>query len=408
MAQRSRSFFLAMVAAAGLLLGGCGDDTSPSNGVGVVTFSDGWMGILDTATQTVSGPFLAGELGSQNNSLLDVVITPDRKTALISNFNDSKVFIVDISRRSAPVVLGSITTSFFAEDLALTPDGRFALMSDGGFSPKIAVIDVKNVTLIEEYTSPDIDPDPASTSYDAYFNSIDVAADGRTVLAADYFNGKVHTLTINDAGHLTFAGSIDVTDGGTLRPVNVTISPNSKTALVSVVSSDPDNTDTLYAADYMRFPVLEITAPGVVAFKSFVATAARITACQSIVFNSLSTKAYALCTQEDPDVTDLMPPNNTIVELNVGYTSTVSDSGNTTEVGFIGSSQLFGVDTLALDRYNRYLYVSNMTVSGAKSYLQVLDVTKRTVVKTIDFVDVEMPPGGGVTVPALPTGVYIR
>lgn len=406
-----RYFFLTMVAVAGLLLGGCGnDDAAPTIdvGVGVVAFSNGWMAIIDTTTQTVSGPFLAGELGSSDGGLFDVVITPDRKTALISNFGDTKVFIVDISKLSAPVVLGSVTLSFFAEDMAITPDGRFALVSDGGFSPRIAVIDVKNAVLVEEYTSPDLDPDPVNTSYDTYFNAIAVAADGKTVLAADYFTGKVHTLTINDAGHLTFVGSIDVTNGDTLRPVNVTIAPNGKTALVAVVASDPDITDTLLAADHMRFPVLEITAPGVVALKSFIATTARINACQSIVFNNGSNKAYALCNQEDQDTSDLVSPNNAVVELNVDSAGTVSDSGYTTEVDFIGTSQLFGVDTLALDINNRYLYVSNMTLSNAKNYLQVVDVQNRTVVNSIDFADVEIPPGGGITMPSLPTGVYIR
>lgn len=408
MVPRFRYFFLAMVAVAGLLLGGCGDDDAVVDGVGVVALTNGWLGIIDTATQTVSGPFLAGELGSSGGGLFDVVITPDRKTALISNFGDAKVFIVDISELSAPVVLGSVTLSFFAEDIALTPDGLFALVADGGFSPKIAVIDVKNAVLVEEYTSPDLDPDPVNTSYETFFNAIDVAADGKTVLAADYFTGKVHTLTLNDAGHLTFVGSVDVTNGGTLRPVNVTIAPNGNTALVAVVASDPDTTDTLLPADYMRFPVLEITAPGVVVLKSFVATTVRINACQSIVFNSVSNKAYALCVQEDPDTTDAVFPNNAIVELNVAVFGGVSDSGYTTEVDFIGTSQLFGVDTLAFDHYNNYLYVSNMTLSGAKSHLQVVDVKQRTVVKTIDFADVEMPPGGGVTELALPTGAYIR
>lgn len=411
MFRRFRCFLLVMVAVvvASLQLGGCGDDgATATNSVGVVAFSGGWMSIIDTATQTVSEPFLAVELDSSSGGLFDVVITPDRKTALISNFGDDKVLLVDISKLSAPVVLGSVTMSFFAEDIALTPDGRFALVSDGGLSPKIAVIDVRNAALVEEYTSPDINPDPDITSYDTYFNAIAVAADGKTVLTVDYFSGKVNTLTINDVGHLAFVGSIDVTDGGILHPVNVTIAPNGKTALVAVTSSDPDSTDTLLAADYMRFPVLEITAPGVVVLKNFVPTTARIDACQSIVFNGVNTKAYALCTQEDPDITDSILPNNAIVELDVDSSSAVSDSGYTTEVDFVCTSQLFGVDTLAFDRYNRYLYVSNMTLSGAMSHLQVVDVRKRTVIKTIDFADVEMPPGGGVTIPAIPVGVYIR
>ena len=390
---------MAIVASAGLLLGGCGSDDAvvffPTSGVGVVAFNSGWMGVIDTETQTVSAPFLAGELGNAAGILHDVVITPDRKTALISNFYDRTVFIVDISERTAPVVSASIILSFYALDIALTPNGRFALVTNGAFNPKIAVIDVRNAVLVEEYTSSDFDLDPDNTS----FIAIDVAADGATVLAADFFSGQVHILTLDHSGHLTFVETLDVSYGGILQPLNVTISPNGKTALLAVTTPDPDN---------IRFPVLEITAPGIVSLKSFVAAEANIKACQSVAFNGFSSKAYALCAQEDPDISDDEYPNNLIIELNVSDTGEVSDSGYTTEVDFIGTGQRYGVDTLAIDHANNYLYVSNMTMGGTKSHLQVVDINTHTVVKTLDFEDVEMPPGGGQTQPARPAGVYIR
>ncbi|MDD2321964.1 MAG: hypothetical protein PHO83_18115, partial [Geobacteraceae bacterium] len=59
-------------------------------------------------------------------------------------------------------------------------------------------------------------------------------------------------------------------------------------------------------------------------------------------------------------------------------------------------------------RTNRYLYISNMTGSGAMAHLQVLNVTTGNVVKTITFDDVEMPPDSGTMEPALPMGVFIR
>lgn len=392
-----------------LFILGCGDDDNvvvlPSYGVGVVAFSGGWIGVLDARTQTVSAPFLVGELGSFGGGTFDVVITPDRKTALLSNFGDSTVYFVDISNRTAPSVLGSVTLSFFAEDIALTPNGRYALVSDGGFSPRIAVIDVQNLTLVEEYVSPDIDPDPLVEAYDTYFQAVAVAADGQTVLTVDYFGGKVNTLTIDVAGHLTYVGVIDVSNGGTVRPVNISISPDGKTAIAACPATA---TAPAVPADNMRFPVLEISAPGVVTLKSFVVTGARITASQSIVFNSSGTKAYALCVQEDPDPADLISPPNAIVELDVAGPGAASDSGVTVPVDFIGTSQLFGVDTLALDRANRYLYVSNQTLSGAKNQLVVVDVKTASVVKTLTFDDVMVPPVGGVLESAIPTGLYIR
>lgn len=384
-----------------LFVFGCGSDNNvvvlPSYGIGVVAFNSGWIGFIDARTQTVSTPFLVGELGSVGGGLFDVVITPNRKTALVSNFGDSAVYFIDMRDRTAPSVLGSVTLSFFAEDIALTPDGRYALVTDGGFSPKIAVIDVANRVLVEEYEDTTA-PTPNS------FQAVAVAKDGKTVLTVDYFAGKVNTLTLDAAGHLTYVGNMDVSNGGTFHPVNISISPNGKTAIVAGGASA---TDPIVPADNMRFPVLEITAPGVVTLNNYVVVSPRLIASQSIVFNPLGTKAYANCVQEDPDPLDLITPNNVIVELNVDDPGLVSYSGNSAEVDFVGQSQLFGVDTIAIDLTGRYLYVSNMTLSGAMNHLQVLDVKTGTVVKTLTFDDVTLPDPDGVT-PALPVGLFIR
>ncbi|MDD2321848.1 MAG: hypothetical protein PHO83_17525, partial [Geobacteraceae bacterium] len=292
-----------------LFSSGCGSDDNyavlPSGGVGLVAFSNGWVGFINTLTKTVSTPFLVGELGAAGSELLDVVITPDRKTALVSSFDDATVSFIDMRGRS---LLGSVTLSFFAEDIALTPDGKFALVTDGGVSPRIAVLDIENRTLVEEYTSPDTNPDPDIEEYDNYFCAVAVAADGATVLTVDYFSGNLNVLTIDDAGHLTFVETIDVSNGSTILPVNVSISPDGTTAIVAAVAAD---------AASMRFPVLEITAPGVVALNGYLTVANQARACQSIVFDSNSSKAYALCTQEDPDDEDEVLPNNLVVALTV-------------------------------------------------------------------------------------------
>ena len=406
MRKMVRALRLAGALLLSLFVFGCGSDNNtvvlPNYGVGVVAFSGGWVGVLDARTQTVSTPFLVGELGSAGGGLFDVVITPNRKTALVSNFGDSAVYFIDISDRTAPSVLGSVTLSFFAEDITLTPDGRYALVTDGGFSPRIAVIDVLNRVLVEEYVTPDTDPDPLSRPTTTFFQAVAVAADGKTVLTVDYFNGKLNTLTLDAAGHLTYVGNIDVSNGGTFRPVNVSISPNGKTAIVAGV---PSAVDPIVPADNMRFPVLEISAPGVVTLNNYLVVGTRLTASQSIVFNPSGTKAYANCVQEDPDPLDLITPNNVIVALNVDAPGLVTDSGTAIEVNFVGQSQLFGVDTIAIDRLGRYLYVSNMTLSGAMNQLQVLDVKNGTLVNTITFDDVVV---GGVPEPAIPTGLFIR
>lgn len=377
-----------------LFAAGCGskEDVAPSHGL--VAFSNGWIGVIDPTTQAVSAPFLAGELGAIGDGLFDVVMTPDGKTALVSSFSSRTVHVIDMSNPAAPTLRGDVVLSFFAEDIALTPDGKYALVSDGGFSPKLAVIDVQNRTLVEEYTD----------AGGNYFCSIAVAADGRTVLAADYIAGKVQVLTLDAAGHLTYVNSIDVSNGGTLYPVNLSISPNGKTAIVAVGASA---TSPAVPADNMRFPVLAITAPGVVELKSFVTIAQRTTACQTIVFNPAGTKAYASCVRES---TDPEYPNQVIVALNVTRSGTASDATTAMSVDFVGTSQLFGVDTMSMDRVGRYLYVANMTLSGAKSQILVVDVKSGSVVKTISFDYVDLN-GNGVKdtdEDAYPTGIFIR
>lgn len=374
-----------------LLSTGCGGDDNnfylPSNGVGIVAFSNGWVGFINTLTKTVSTPFLAGELGAAGNGVLDVVITPDRKTALVSTFGTSTISFVSMSSKT---LLGTVTLSFSAEDIALTPDGKYALVTDGGFTNKIAVIDVENRTLVEEYTSPDLNPDPTIEEYNN-FQAVTVAADGETVLTVDYFVGQLHVFTLSDTGNLTFVETLDVSNGGTLYPVNVSISPDGQTALVSSVGAD----ETAH-----RFPVLQITAPGVVQLNGYVDVGLSLQACQSIVFHSSGTYAYAYCTQLDPA--------NMIVRLAVTAPGEVSASADFAEVGFSETSQLFGVDTIALDRANKYLYISNMGTSLSVNQMQVFNVITGTVEKTITFDDVEMPPGSATFEGAYPAGVFIR
>lgn len=398
-AKKIRLMGALLMACVMLLSTGCGSDDNvtylPSSGVGIVAFNNGWIGFINTLTKTVSTPFLAGELGDAGNGVLDVVITPDRTTALVSTFGTNTVSFVSMTSKS---LLGSVTLSFAAEDISLTPDGKYALVTDGGFSPMIAVIDVENRTLVEEYTSPDINPDPTIEEYN-HFQAVAVAADGETVLTVDYFVGQLHVFTINDTGNLTFVESIDISSGGTLYPVNVSISPDGQTAIVSSVSFDETS---------MRFPVLQITAPGVVQLNGQVDVGLSLQACQSIVFNSRGTYAYAYCTQVDQDPEDEVLPYNLIVRLPVTAPGEISAIADYAEVGFTATGQLYGVDTIALDRMNRYLYISNMTTFGAYNQMQVFDVSTGSVVKTITFDDVEMPPGSETYLGAYPAGVFIR
>jgi len=349
------------------ILSGCQGGSSHSNPYfGVIVFSSGWIGILDGKTQTVTTPLLADELQNTTGDTLDVAISPDGKTTLVSRFHDNTVFFIDTSNPANPVLSGSVTLSFHAEDIAMTPDGRYALVTDGAFTSSIGVIDVDARTLVEEF-------DDSTHDHTA----IAVAEDGVTVLSASYYDGLIHVFILDENGHLTYVNSIDVTNDNTLLPINLTISPDGKTVIVASVIS------TGLPAD-MAFPVLTITGPGEVTLTDMVTptSSTDLVGSQSIVFNREGTKAYLICAQEyiaDP------APNNVIMVLNITEPGVVSDAGEPMMVDFYETSQLFGVDTLAMDYSKGYLYVSNMVIGNSENYIQVLEVETGTVVDTITF-----------------------
>jgi hypothetical protein len=444
---------------------------------GVVALSNvGSIGIVDADTQTVTAPLLTGEFGSFGGGLFDVVITPDGNTTLISNFGDKMIYFIDTSDPSAPVVSGSVLAgtfvdddgdgkwdapedlddldwdgewdegedfddvdgdgvwdageevldSMFAEDMVITPDGCFVLVSDGGFSPSIAVIDIANQTLVELYN--DFDPEDPEDVYTMH-QAVAITPDGQTVLTVDYFSGLLNVFTLDDAGHLTFVESleagvgIDGDDNTILYPVNVTISPDGQTAILAVTAATAD----------MAFPVFNITGPGQVTASDPVTPDLSLRGCQSVVFNNEGTKAYLHCVQPMPEAANAsfepitptpepspattqatlavaaepVQPDNLIIVLDVTAPGEVSDAATPISVGVLGTSQLFGVDTMAFDNPGEYLYVSNPTLSGAAAYVQVIDAATNTVTKTIDLDNTftgepDEPVDGTVT---LPTGI---
>jgi DNA-binding beta-propeller fold protein YncE len=170
----------------------------------------------------------------------------------------------------------------------------------------------------------------------------------------------------------------------------------------------------------MGFPVLSITAPGQVQLASYAKPTLNIMGAQSIAFDPAGAKAYVSCVREMPDPApapaDPAFPRNVIVVLDIASPGVASHAGTILETDFIGTSQLFGVDTLAMEPSGRYLYVSNMTLSGGRQHLQVLDVHTGLTVKMLPFGEVLFPeitnPDGTVTPASMeqatPTGLFFR
>jgi DNA-binding beta-propeller fold protein YncE len=180
--------------------------SGPGTWLITANYSNSTISLVNTADNTVYGPFLEGQLGPINN-LLDVAVTPDGRTALVSNFAEETVYFVDISTPLSPSVIVSVTVPMYAEDIAITHDGQFALVTDGGYRSLVASISLVSRTLVY---SLDVSPLAAQ--------AVETAPDGTIIIAANYSDQQIGTLAIDDAGRLTSVMSYTIASG---RPLNL-------------------------------------------------------------------------------------------------------------------------------------------------------------------------------------------
>ena len=349
------------------------------------------VNVKPNGNSEVHGPFLVGELGTDGGGIFDVSPIPGTKSVLVSNFGDSKVFKVDVSDPLNPSVQGGIDLGFFAEDIAVTSDGKTALVTDGGFSPTVAFIDIPSWTLKNVFNLP------------AGMNaqSVAIGPDNKTVVMADYFGSKVIYGKINptkdgleNVGSIFLCDSIDPLDSSNCLgmrgyPVNTTISPGGETAIVSLASVSLSNGDFpnqgyvgviklgssgVQPASPMFVGGLPVTPVG------FDPTLAGAGGNQSVAFSSGST-AWVLTQPLDPTGSGF---NNRLARLTITGGQTVGSSAkvtvvdsNVAELASLGTSQLFGVDTLATYS-TRFVLASNPTLSGGVSDLTLYDAGSKT------------------------------
>jgi len=301
---------------------------------------------INPLAQTVSAEQLKGSLGSYGGGLFDVVITPNGKTAIVSNFGDSRIFFIDISGGFdvTPTIIGKTHIPFFAEDMAITPDGQYVLITDGGFAPSIAVVDIATHKLsnIQSFGTAYSNAVAISSAKSVEFGSY-------MVLTADYFQSRINVFRLY-GDTLDYVKSINVYPA---RPVNIEISPDGQTAIAAT-------------ANGFRVPVLKITDNAHVKFSGFAIMPHK--SGQSCVFSPDGTKAYYL--------------SNSVYYRAMIEVLEVTGPGLVTATGVSiparpkkGTSQLFGVDCIAIDPAGEHLYVANPTVSGGCQRISIIDLT---------------------------------
>jgi DNA-binding beta-propeller fold protein YncE len=170
----------------------------------------------------IYGPFLTGELGIPGTALLDVAVTPDNNYALISCFVGSAVYRVDIKDPTHPVLAGKLATgSFFPEDIAISPNGQFAAISDGSGSNQICIVDLADFSKLNFYT--------LTTTY-GFAQAVAIGNDNLTVILCDVERNRLIYGKVNS----TLTGLVSENTVSTdARPLNVTVSPDGSTVLVA-------------------------------------------------------------------------------------------------------------------------------------------------------------------------------
>lgn len=315
---------------------------------------------MGTTPPTAYGPFLVGQVGTNRGNLLDVAIAPDNTFALLSGFGDRILYKVDLSDPTNPTLAAKTNMAFFVEDIAISPNGKFALVSDGGFATNVAYIDLATFEVVNAGLT------------NGYASAVAIDRNNETILFADYFGNAIwwgklknplakNMVSTNPAGSILYSENkllLSNSVSGLGRPINITISPDGRTALVGDCQSN-----IIYVFEIQTDGTV---VPGVtpVIFNIHPDLSARP---QSIAFSPDGQKAY----------TTIQTTNGNFISwirINGPGNATLGGAG-IAQVAPLGSSQFFGVDTLAVTPDGRQLVFGNATSSGTTNMLSVVDLT---------------------------------
>lgn len=268
-----------------------------------VTYLGSGLGMLDTDNMVLHGPYLKGQLG--NGYTIDVAVTPDGKTALVSSFHDQFIYFVDISNVQDPVVLGNLMMPnaggpkkgpshygghMMPAGIAIDADGKYALVS--GMGDLLVVIDIAAMEIINQFVLPGLE-----------HTSIKIAPDGTIVSTGGGMGMALTSLVLMEDGTLSYVETRYLDEYGFV-PGHVAIAPDGKTVLVPGIQAynrDQDGPPIPMSEESDRdedepplfaIMVFEISSPGKLVLKSVLKDIPR--AVVSIAFDEAGEHAYML------------------------------------------------------------------------------------------------------------------
>ncbi|MBI4468076.1 MAG: WD40 repeat domain-containing protein [Acidobacteria bacterium] len=196
------------------------------------------ISLIDAAADIPSGPFLGGQLGAAGTELVDVAVAHDGSSAIVSNSLDRSLSFIDLGR-SLPSLRGTLSLPISLMDVALSPDGRIALVTGGAADADVITVDVEEQRIIS----------PFALIGGAQASAVEVAPDSQTVLVCAYLTSQLHVLQLHPEGTLTHRKVIPLSG----RPMNVAISPLGKSVIVPLYLT-PDGSAF---SDSVEFLVIE-------------------------------------------------------------------------------------------------------------------------------------------------------
>jgi len=250
---------------------------------------------------------------------------------------------------SPPVATDWVNIGMSAEDITLSPDGRWALITNGRDprmpNDQIATLDVLNHRLANI-----LNPGLGA-------KAIAIAPQGRLVLVVDTESDQVHALHLNPVnGELTTLGQARSTGK---RPINVAFSPDGRTALVA---NFWDDSVTVFRIDGQTDVVRIGELRGLPGGQ------------QSIAFSPDGHIAYVISTIPDPDqlsVLDIKGPGE------------VTDSHIRIELSSRAQCGFYGVDPIAFSPKGDKAYIGNPCDDYPVDKVTVIDRASHRVAKQI-------------------------
>jgi DNA-binding beta-propeller fold protein YncE len=307
--------------------------------IGMVADTLGSVTVFDADTDTVLGTVMIAP--GPLHAVGDVLIMPDQTKGFVTNFN-SQVFVIDLTT-SPPSLAGGtnpIPISNSGEDLSLSPDGKFLVVSDGSNSQPISVIEIATQAEI------------STLAVGSDTNSVEVCDDG-SVLATSTSDNSVRRLTISGTGILTDTGEMLAVAG---QPNNAFCAPGGKTGVVITFEDE----------------IRSFTIPGLGLVD---ARALSGNAGLSGLVNSAGNRVF---TRDNGGFVDVFSYNSATAALGAApvFSIPIEDT-----------STLYGVDQMALTADGKKLYVSQPKA------LKVYDASTGALLTSITDPNIVAPSG---------------